>query len=107
MIDPATSWFEIAPVPFNKSSAAASGVFDDNWLCRYQQPRKIIYNNGSEFKNDFKQLWKDFDLNAKPTIVRNPQASAILEHVHQVVGDMLHTQELEKRSFTKYDPWGE
>ena len=28
MIDPATSWFEIAPVLFNKSSTAASGIFN-------------------------------------------------------------------------------
>eukprot|EP00957_Ditylum_brightwellii_P069684 5292087-Ditylum_brightwellii.AAC.1 len=79
MINPATLQFEIAPVPCNK----------------YPQPRKIIYDDGSEFKKDFKQLCKDFGLKSKPTTVRNPQANAILEH------------ELEKRSFTKDDPWGE
>jgi len=107
MINPAISWFEIAPVPFNKSSAAVSGIFNNNWLCRYPRPRKIIYDNGSEFKKDFKQLCKDFGLKSKPTTVRNPQANAILERVHQVVGNMLRTKELEKRSFTEDDPWGE
>ena len=91
MIDPATSWFEIALVLFNKSSAAASGIFNNNWLCRYPQPKKIIYNNGSKFKKDFKQLCKDFGLKSKPTTVRNPQANVILECVHQVVGNMLCT----------------
>eukprot|EP00957_Ditylum_brightwellii_P008947 677314-Ditylum_brightwellii.AAC.1 len=42
-----------------------------------------------------------------PTIVRNPQANATLERAHQVVGSMLHAQELEKKSFTKDDHWGE
>eukprot|EP00957_Ditylum_brightwellii_P018110 1363901-Ditylum_brightwellii.AAC.1 len=39
--------------------------------------------------------------------MRNTQANAILEHVHQVVGNTLCMQELKKRSFTKDDPWGE
>ena len=72
MINPATSWFKIALVLFNKLSAAASGIFNNNRLCRYPQPRKIIYNNGSEFKKDFKQLCKDFGLKSKPTTIRNP-----------------------------------
>eukprot|EP00957_Ditylum_brightwellii_P009110 688905-Ditylum_brightwellii.AAC.1 len=107
MIDPTTSWFKIALVPFNKSSSAASGIFNNSWLCRYPWPRKVIYDNDSEFKRDFKQLYKDFGLKSKPTTVRNSQANAILECVHQVVDNMLHRQELEKRSFTEDDPWGE
>lgn len=106
MINPTASWFEIALVPFNTSSMAASGIFNNNWLCRYPQPRKIIYKNGSEYKKGFKHLCKDFGLKPKPTTVRSPQANAILEHVNQVVGNMLCTQELEKRSFTEDDPWG-
>ncbi len=31
----------------------------------------------------------------KPTTVRNPQANAILERVHQVIGQMLRTAELD------------
>jgi hypothetical protein len=31
----------------------------------------------------------------EPTTVKNPQASGILEHVHQVLGQMLHTAELD------------
>eukprot|EP00957_Ditylum_brightwellii_P096326 7336641-Ditylum_brightwellii.AAC.1 len=30
MVNPATYWFEIALVLFNKSSAAATGIFDNN-----------------------------------------------------------------------------
>ncbi len=30
----------------------------------------------------------------KPTSVKNPQANAILEHIHGVLGNMLHTSEL-------------
>eukprot|EP00957_Ditylum_brightwellii_P107334 8190249-Ditylum_brightwellii.AAC.1 len=107
MINPATSWFKIAPVLFNTSSAVASDIFNNNWFCIYPRPRKIIYDNDGEFKKDFTQLCKDFGLKSKTTTIRNPQANAVLDHVHQVVGNMLCTQELEKRSFTKDDPWGE
>jgi hypothetical protein len=31
----------------------------------------------------------------KPTTVKNPQANAILERIHQVLGQMLHTSELD------------
>ena len=31
----------------------------------------------------------------KPTTVKNPQANGILEHVHQVLGQMLRTAELD------------
>jgi hypothetical protein len=31
----------------------------------------------------------------KPTTVKNPQANGILEHVHQVLGQMLHTAEFD------------
>jgi hypothetical protein len=30
----------------------------------------------------------------KPTSVKNPQANAILERIHAVLGNMLHTSEL-------------
>eukprot|EP00957_Ditylum_brightwellii_P092168 7017000-Ditylum_brightwellii.AAC.1 len=83
MIDPETSRFEIALVQFNKPSAAASDIFNNNWLCRYPRLRKIIYDNGSEFKKEFKQLCKYFGLKPKPTT------------------------EFEKMSFTEDDPWRE
>jgi hypothetical protein len=31
----------------------------------------------------------------KPTTVKNPQANGILEHVHQILGQMLRTAELD------------
>ena len=37
----------------------------------------------------------------------NPQANAILERFHQVLGDMLHTKNLQEYDFDKIDPWSE
>lgn len=106
-IDPATGWFEIAEVPAkDKSSARISNLFDDVWLARYPRPKEVIFDNGSEFKKDFLPLLKDFAIKPKPTTVKNPQSNAVVERVHQVVGNMIRTQELDNRVFDYINPWG-
>ena len=55
----------------------------------------IIYNNGSEFKLNFEYLCVTYGIKRKPTTIKNPQANAILERLHQVLGQMLRTSELD------------
>ncbi len=43
----------------------------------------------------FEHLCDSYGIKRKPTTVRNPQANAILERVHQVIGQMLHTAEID------------
>ena len=38
----------------------------------------------------------DYGIKGKPITVRNPQANAIVERVHQVIGNIIRTFELEK-----------
>ena len=75
MLDPVTGWFEIVEVPqyiaqeleesrstkskklvdnsfIDKSSARISRLFDQVWLSRYPRPKKVVFDNGSEFKKD-------------------------------------------------------
>ncbi len=54
-------------------------------------------NNGSEFKLYFEYLWmcKSYGIKHKPTTIKNPQANGILEHVHQVLGQMVCTAEID------------
>ncbi len=49
----------------------------------------------SEFKLHFKYLCESYGIKRKPTRVTNPQANGILERVHQVLGKMLRTAELD------------
>jgi hypothetical protein len=42
---------------------------------------------------------------AKPITVRNPQANAIVERVHQVIGNIIRTFELESNYLDEDDPW--
>ncbi len=123
MIDPATSWFEIVELPtvtqemtvpptgkgkkvtfnknakvtepyFDKSSAQISNLVYKTWFSRYSRCRYMIYNNGSKFKLHFRSLCNTYGKKRKPTSVKNPQANAILEHIHAVLGNMLCTSEL-------------
>jgi hypothetical protein len=105
MIDPATSWFEIAEIP-DKTSETVSLTFDREWLCRYPCPRRCIYDKGAEFiAKDFKKLLKSYGIKKRPITTKNPQANAIIERVHQVLGNMLRTFELEHKEFDEIDPW--
>ncbi len=63
-----------------------------------------MYNNGSEFKLNFKYLCESYGIKCKPTTVKNPQASVILECIHQVLAQVLHTAELDRaKSVTPND----
>ena len=106
-VDPATGWFEVVEVPLiDQSSARISRLFDDVWLHRYPRPKEVIFDNGSEFKKDFVPLLKDFRIKPKPTSVKNPQANAPVERIHQVLGHMLRTKDLVNHVFDHVDPWG-
>ena len=47
----------------------------------------------------------DYGIQRKLITVRNPQANAIVERVHQVLGNMVRTFELEDHYVDAEDPW--
>jgi hypothetical protein len=65
------------------------------WFSRYPRCQHIIYDNRSEFKLHFEALCDSYGIKHKPTSVKNPQANAILEQVHQVIMKMLYTAEID------------
>ena len=122
MIDPATSWLEIVGLPvvdkptistgarehkgisthntpqvtyFNKSSAMIITLVNKTWFSWYSRCQQVIYDNGSKFKLHFEALCDTYGIKRKPTRVKNPQANAILERVHQVIMAMLRTAEID------------
>jgi hypothetical protein len=115
MIDPATSWFKVVKLPlvrqlktmtvngkessvieeiFNKTSERIAWLVNKTLLSRYPRCCYIIYDNGSEFKLNYEYLCETYGIKRKPTTIKNPQANAVLECLHQVLGQMLHTSEL-------------
>ena len=71
----------------------------------YPRPRKVIFDNGNEYKKDFLPLLKDFSINLTPTTINNPQSKTILERVHQVLVSMLRTKNFTIYDFDVMDPW--
>jgi transposase InsO family protein len=68
---------------------------------------QVTYDRGSEFiGHDFRDmLINDYGIKHRPITVRNPQANAIVERVHQVIGNMIHTFELQDNYLDEEDPW--
>ncbi len=116
MVDPASSWFEITELPIitrlcrqtvnGKELLTANKIFDKTldcrtklanktWLSRYLWCCYLIYDNGSEFKLHFEYLCKSYGIKHKQTTVKNPRENGILECVHQVLGQMLCTAEID------------
>ena len=107
-IDPKMGWFEIVEVPIiDQYSTRISQIYNEVWLSRYPRPRKVILENGSEINRNFITLLKEFFVKPTCTTIKNPQANAILEIIHQVVGIMIKNKDLSNVKFDAVDPWNE
>jgi len=106
MIDPATGWFEIQPYD-DKKSITVANIIEQEWFSRYPWPTQVTFDRGSEFiGQDFQKMIKeDYGIKPKPITVRNPQANAIVERVHQVIGNIIRTFELETNYMDEDNPW--
>ena len=60
----------------------------------YLGTRFIIYDDGSKFNLHF-MFCNQFGIEYKPTTIKNPKASALLEHLHGVLGNMIHMARLQ------------
>ena len=106
MIDPATGWFEMHQYD-DKRSITVANIAEQEWFSRYPWPTQVTYDRGSEFiGQEFQKMIKDdYGIKGKPITVRNPQANAIVERVHQVTGNIIRTFELENNYLDDKDPW--
>jgi transposase InsO family protein len=103
MIDPVTGWFEMAQIA-NKTAAEVANVCEQAWLTRYPLPQKITLDRGTEFMAEFAQMVKnDYGVKLKPITTRNPQANAIIERVHQTIGNIIRTFNVQ--ALDTNDPW--
>ena len=104
MCDPATGWFEITEIR-NKSAKHIAELVDRTWFSRYPRPLYCIFDNGNEFLGkEFQEMLSSYGIQTKPTTIKNPQANYV-ERVHQTLGNMLRTMELENVIFDTVDPW--
>ena len=105
MIDPATGWIEIREVDSARADLVANQV-ELAWLTRYPLPSKVILDRGREFLKEFKVMMKDdYGIEVASITTRNPQANAILERVHQTIGNIIRTFNVRKMTLDDKNPW--
>jgi hypothetical protein len=76
-------------------------------LCRYPRPIQVTFDKGLEFKSVSKEKCDNLVIKYSPTTSYNPQGNSIIERIHQVMGNMLRSFELEERELDIDDPWNE
>ena len=82
-------------------------MFNKICLIRYPRPRKVVSDNGSEFKRYFTPLLKYYNITTVLMSLKNPKANATVERANQVILKMLVTKDIDNRVFDYIDPWGE
>jgi hypothetical protein len=98
MIDPETGWFKIVEVPTKQADYIAN-LLEFNWLSHYPWPTETCMDIGSEFAAEISAaLDNKFGIKRKLITTRNPQSNSIIEHIHQVVGDMIRTRDIRDKS---------
>lgn len=112
MIDAATGWFEMQHVK-DKEAITVAAVVETTWLTRYPWPTQLIFDKGKEFMGDFAaMITNDYGIERKGTTVRNPQANAVLERIHQTLGNIIRTFQLQDDPYMDtcmdaHDPWAD
>ena len=90
-----TRWFEIKQL-IDKRAHTDAELVEQTWLTRYPWPTQVILDRGTEFMGEFTRMIKeDYGIKKTPITARNPQANSIIERVHQTIGQMLRTHEVQ------------
>ena len=92
----------------NKEAITIANIVEQTWLTRYPWPTIINFDRGTEFMAEFAKMVKDeYGIKRKPITKRNPQANAIIERIHQTIGNIIRTfQAHEDPYLDETDPWG-
>ena len=106
MIDPAMGWFEIIPIE-EKTAVHVMNQVEIAWLTRYPWPCTLTCDQGTEFMKEFAEtIREDYGINKTPATMRNPQGNAVLERIHQTLGNMVRTFKLHKETaMTHTEAW--
>ena len=67
------------------------------WLTRYPLPNNITVDRGKELLAEPKTMMtNNYGISCSPISIRNPQANAIVERVHQIIGNVISTITIQK-----------
>ena len=80
---------EVVPVD-NATSLSVAQAFEDNWLSRHPAPLRCIHDDENEFLGPaFSLMLQRNRIKSVPNTVKNPQANAIVERMHQSISTMI------------------
>jgi transposase InsO family protein len=89
-----------------RQQLAVANIAEEEWFSRYPWPTQVTFDRGSEFiGHEFKKMLNDYRVKKTPITTRNPQANAIVERVHQTIGNIIQTFELHENYLDEDDPW--
>jgi hypothetical protein len=91
----------------DKRSQKGMDAFHSNWICRYSRTIQVTFENVSEFKSVFKEMCYTLGIKCRPTTSYNPGGNSIIDRIHQVMGNLLRSFELEERELDPEDPSNE
>ena len=100
---PATGWFGMAQIP-NETAAEIANITEKTWFTRYPLPQKILFDRGTEFMAEFSKMYQnDYGLKRKHITTINPQSNAIIERIHQTIGNIIGTFDVS--NIVNNNPW--
>ena len=75
-----------------------------NWFTRYPLPQRIVFDRGTEFMAEFSKMCQNkYGLKRKHITTRNPHSNAIIEQIHQTIGNIIRTFDMS--NIINNDPW--
>ena len=107
MIDPVTGWFEISQYN-DKKATSITNLLETTWLFQYPWPVEITFDQGGELLgNGFKSILieQQYGIKTKPASPGNTQANTTIEIIHQVLGNIVRTYNLQEKYVDDADPW--
>ena len=105
MIDPVIGWIEIHTVPSAQEDLMANQV-ELAWLMHYPLSCKEILDRENEFLAEFRErVINDYSITVNPITSRNLQVNAILERVHQTIGNIICTFKVQTMVLDDKNPW--
>ena len=107
MINPLSGWFEVVRYD-DKRVITIANLVETTWLYRHPRPIEITYDQGKEFiGHKFRKslIETEYVITEKPSTSVNPMSNAILEWIHQVLGNLVRTFKIQQTYVDNNDPW--
>ena len=80
----------------DKYAYTIANIVEQIWLTRYPWPQVITFDRGTEFMAEFAEMVSnDYGIERRPITTRNPQANAVIERIHQTLGNIIRVYDYE------------